>query len=350
MFIAGCGYQISRSMCWVSCMIARLHVLLPFSIAVPEGEKFPIYKCCIDGYEMLIYPPKRSDKSKNGGAPDEIRINDMPAFQADVLHIDFHKDSFDRRIENACDPAEPLINSVINFFLSRLRFVTRASQIRLLDFPRVSWQLRYLNDDESEVERTEGLVRGRFGRRISISWVALNKDVWEAVHKLPSDYVPPHWDSLLLDAEAALPEIGPCLVLAATALEVFIAQILNQLAGGSSIPPELWTWINEREWPLKRPSTEEEFDGLLRILAGRSLKEEEVLWEALTNLKKARNSFVHEGTARIGANIVTEDDTRKLIKQARDIVAFVKQHLPKDLHWPEFQHSLSVKAKKRIFG
>jgi len=331
-------------------MIARLHVILPFSLTIPKQEQFPVYEYSAGDYKVITYPPKISEELKRStDDAAQVSINDAPAVQADVLHVEFHKDSFERAVDGKCDPPEGLIQKVINSFLVKLRFVTRASQIRPLDFPLASWNLRYLNDDETELEEREGLVRGRFGRKFSFSWIELNKDLWEAIHSLPPDYIPPQWDSLLLDADAALPQVGPSVVLSATALEVFISHILDQIAQKSSIPPELWNWLNTREW-LREPTAEEQFDDLLRILSGKSLKEDGALWKAFKNLKAARNSFVHEGTARIASNQVSENDAAAFIKQAHQIIKFVKDNLPKELHWPEFRFNIKIQTTQRILG
>ena len=36
-------------------MITRLHVLLPFSVQVPEGESFTVYSYAEDGYDVRVY-------------------------------------------------------------------------------------------------------------------------------------------------------------------------------------------------------------------------------------------------------------------------------------------------------
>ena len=240
------------------------------------------------------------------GVPDEILINRKPAFQANGLGIYFQKDSFDRRQEIECDPPYPLIARTINLFLLKLRFVTRYSKIHPINFPCISWHLQYLNDDKSELDKTEGLVRGRGAKTVALSWTALNNDIWERIFELPPDYIPPQWDTLLLDANETLPEIGPSVVLAETALEVFISHILNELSKNSSIPKDLWDWINDRNGRLNEPTNKEQFDILLKTLLGVSLKENNDLWESFKNLKKARNSFVHEGIAKIGQNPISE--------------------------------------------
>jgi len=49
------------------------------------------------------------------------------------------------------------------------------------------------------------------------------------MHQLPDGYEPPPWEVLLLDAIGELPNVGTAIVLSATALEVFIAAILNRV-------------------------------------------------------------------------------------------------------------------------
>lgn len=333
-------------------MLARLHVLLPFALMIPDGEQFQIFEYVDDGYRIRIYPPQVSDQPTGRHDFDELRVGTTPVIQANALQIDFLKENFQREENGECDPPYVLINRSINAFLLKLRFVTRGSQIRTVDFPLVSWHLEYLNDDESALKKKKGLVRGRGGRKYEVRWIALTKEIWEDLNKLGTEFVPPEWDSLLLDAHEALPEIGPSVVLAATALEVFVAHILNAMAEKSTVPKELWNWINNRAWWLKEPDSKEQFDTLLRVLLGVSLKDNNELWGALCNLRDARNSFVHEGVARIGKARVplSTDDARKLIGKANEIVKFVKEKLPAELQWPEFKYSVQITATKKLIG
>lgn len=329
-------------------MIARLFVILPFSVTIPEGEQFKIYEYIDDGYKIRFYPLQKSTEPAEQFEYDELRINGISAFQANALRIDFLKDDFERKEGSACDPSYSLISRTVNSFLLRLRFVTRGSKIRPINFPMASWRMQYLNDDESELKEEKGFMRGRGGRKFQFSWITLNSDIWDNLNTLSPDYTPPQWDSLLLDADSALPEVGPAIVLASTALEVFISHILNELAKESSIPADLWDWINNRRFWLKEPDTGEQFDDLLKILLGTSLKENNDLWEGFKNLKDARNSFVHQGEASIGNNPVSDVDARKLVIKAIEIIKFIKEKLPAKLQWPEFKHSLKVEVIKKL--
>jgi hypothetical protein len=233
--------------------------------------------------------------------------------------------------------------------LDRLRFVTRGFRVKPLDVPHTTWRITYLNNDETELSKEEGLVRGRGAIGFHLHWTAVTSQVWDDIHQLPPDYVSPAWDTLLLDAANLLPEIGPPVVLAATALEVFISYILNELAERSTVPRELWTWINNRGdgigW-LREPTVEEQFDMLLHVLLGISLKENNRLWEAFRHLRQARNSFVHGGRARIGKQVLTAEDAQRLIPAAVEIIRFIRDRLPEDMQWPIYRHNLNIKAMK----
>lgn len=329
-------------------MLARLFALLPFSLSVPEGGQFPIYEYVDEGYSVRVYPPRRSDRPRPLEGVDEIRMDGVPAFQADVLQIDFHKEAFDRSKGRLCDPPEQVIRRAVNSFLLRLRHVARAPQIRPLNFPWISWRIRYLNDDETELDKDENLVRGRGTLQFSLIWIALNKKVWEDVHSLPVDFEPPAWEGLLLDAQEELPAIGPAIVLAATSLEVFISYVLDGMADIKAVTPELWRWIRQRGDWLREPTVEEQYDTLLKVLTGHTLKEDQKLWESFKHLKTARNAFVHEGVAKVGSAPVTLESAQKLIASASEIVARVRSWIPSELHWPEFRHAIQMEAFKKL--
>ena len=330
-------------------MIARLHVLLPFSVQVPEGEPFTVYSYVEDGYDVRVYPPVKSEMPASAGTVDQLQINGRPAESYNALRIDFHREKFDRLSGLEADPSYDFIAKAVNSFLSRLRHVTRSSKVRPVNFPRLPWRLQYLNDDGTELVKEEGLVRGRGALEFSLDFIGITKEVWNDIHDLEPDFQASIWNDLLLDAHHTLPQIGPTLVLAATALEVFIAQILDSLAKQSSIPKPLWTWLNTREW-LRAPTIEEQFDVLLNVLCGYSLKQDQELWEPFMNLKTARNTFVHEGVAKIGGTPVTEEDSRRLLSSATKIIQAVRERLPEELQWKEYTHECKVSAQWKFFG
>lgn len=76
------------------------------------------------------------------------------------------------------------------------------------------------------------------------------------------------------------------------------------------------------------PGTLEQFDGLIAALGGTSLKSEARLWENFVHLRKARNSFAHEGQAVVDRIVVTAQHAANLVTGAEEIVRWVESQLP----------------------
>ena len=226
--------------------------------------------------------------------------------------------------------------------MGRLRYVTRAFQIRL---PKI---IQYLNDDGSELPKEPDKPRALTAQPFRVSLVGLTPAIWENIYSLPPGFSAPIWDTLYLNAIAALPHIGTAVVLAATALEVFIAQTLNHLAVESDAPAELWEWVNKRENRDNNPSVEEQFSGLLKMLVGHSLKENTALWQDFMNLKTARNKFVHEGVAMVGGQPISDSEAKRLVHQAAAVINCIRQWLPESVQWPSFEPSTKFEISLAI--
>src|SRR6266496_5138777 len=138
-------------------MIARFLLALPFYIAMPEGGQFTIYTYVDEDYTVAVFPPARSDRPPSGDVPDVLQMNDVPAFLANGLRIDFIKDTFDRLHEHPSDPPEPVITRAVELFLARLRYVTQYAPMPPFDWSRSWWRLRYLNDDGTELAEDPAL-------------------------------------------------------------------------------------------------------------------------------------------------------------------------------------------------
>ena len=329
-------------------MIARLYIALPFNVTVPDGAHFKVYSYEDEGYRVSMFPPCRSDRPVSGDIPDRIEMNGAPAFIANAIRIEFERETFDRTASSRWDPPEPLIRRAADSFITRLRYVTRGAQIPPFRWPHVALRLRYLQDDGTELAKEENLVQGRGTTGFSWSLVGVNPDVWDDIHQLPLDYAPPIWNNLRLDAQAALPDVGTAVVLAVACLEVFIAQILDSLAERSPVPDPLWEWINDRGDWLREPTSTEQFDVLLKVLTQHSLKDDQTLWEALKNLKTARNSFTHEGVAKLGGKPLAAADAARLVARASEIIGWVRQWLPDDLKWIEFEQKIQFKIQTKL--
>jgi hypothetical protein len=264
-----------------------------------------------------------------------VLIDGHPTIQADAISIQFQADEFDRRT----DADEPLVElgfRMANDLLARLRTLGRAGQPIAPN--STAWRLVYANDDGSELEPKEGLRRGLGG--VSWRWqlFGLRPDLWKAAAALPNDFEPTAWDTLLLDAVDLLPDVGPAIVLAFAAIETRIDRALDVLAAQAGLSDELWEWITQREGDYrKEPSMTEQVDSLLKAVSGHSLKEDGRLWEAFQNVRQARNTFVHEGRARIGPQALASERASQLVALSGDIIDWIEGLLPDGHQRPRYQ-------------
>jgi hypothetical protein len=336
-------------------VLARLIVESPFLMIIPENSDFPMHHEYEDmGYQVRFLPPERSGEPLRENLPKTMEVDGRPAFVADALRIDFQKQTFDRE-SIAPDPPIEVILRAINSLTRRMRYVTRAPQVSSVELPYATWRLDYTNDDGTPLPQQVGKVRARWVQRRHFSFVGLSPEVWRHMESLTVDWAPPPWHDLLLDAEDALPKVETAVVLAAVAVEVFIADVLDHLAIHLNAPKSLWSWLTHRGGDFnKGPSTEEQFDFLLHYFVGHSLKEDQALWQSFQHLRTARTTFVHEGLARMTRRgpAVTPAEAADLVSKSRAIVDWVRQWLPSEVQWPDFRlttrielgHSISDEA------
>lgn len=328
-------------------MIARVLVQLPFSLAIPDGSSFNLRGIDRDGYTVTFRPPQRPNVSKPKEFAGTLTINEEPGFETDQLTIDFRKSDFNRSDKTESDPPMEIIGDLVNMFLVALRHLTQAREIHPLDFPHVTWSLKYLNDDESELEKAKGQFRGRGLSSFKLPATALTPQVWDAVHTLYPTFQPQRWRDLLLNAEDSIPDLGLMIVLSRTALEVFIAEALDRLAQDIPTLQAWWNWINGRGF-RRNPSTEEQFSDLLQLLTGHNLQNDTYLWQSFKNLQEARNSFAHAGVAKVGGVPVTREQAIEYVKAARSITDLVSSWLPVERSEPQFTFDINLKFPAEI--
>lgn len=334
-------------------MIARVYVLLPFSLSLKADDSFPPIATVFGAYTVKLYPPcssafdladstvpivQRGHQLRPADSPilsNSIVMAGSPTVQANLLHLEFYKDTFNRTrrpvqpLPTEGDPSANTIEEVVNWFLLRLRTIIRGSDLRRVNLGLTPWRLRYLADDGAELPIDSALYREHHSWRVAIKANGVDLPTWTQLQALHPDFWPQPWDTLLLDAEAMLPEVGASIVLACTALEAFIRWLLDELATQHALSPALWRWVNKRSDRRQNPSVEERFDSLLVALAGTSLKDQKELWAAYLNLRKARNSFCHDGKAvDLNHQAVDHVAAQKMVQQAADIVSWGEALLP----------------------
>jgi hypothetical protein len=355
---------------WECVLIARFQVLLPFMLFVQADLASHVgpEEVTVGNTKALIYPPHRSQLEPGdlefgsatppGEVPrrldarnpqphtEGVTIGGQPAITGDVLRIDFIRESFNHK-QGESDPSTEFTFNVANSWITRLRTLTMATGARPLSQEHNPWIIELFNDDGTKLERAPGYWARRLGASWRMEYSALDADIWNSISSLPFDYLSPPSNDLLLDAHALWPQIGPSIVLAFAAVETRLEQTLDRLASLTGLNSTLWAWINERDL-MKRPSTGEQADVLMLALSGRSLKSEVGLWEKFQHLRRARNSFVHQGIAVIGDQQVDQVRAAELIQAAGQIIEWIESMLPGDERRPQAPSSSLVEVTRLV--
>jgi hypothetical protein len=362
-------------------MIARFRILLPYGLYLRSDSQLSPHRFTYGLYQITIHPPYQAIIDPSDAAPSSevaareileqlepagppkvsqfILMDGVSTVHANMLQIDFHKNDFERRSGVDCqDLSEDLVGlafELANRLFISIRTLTKGSHIKPLEILGSNWRLDYLNDDYQDLQHEPDKIRRRLGASFGWKICGITEEVWSKAHTLSSSYCPSSWESLILDAEMLLPEVGPALVLAATALETLISVTLNHFASIANLPLGLWEWINNRGDHRKEPSVEEQFDRLLRVLASKSLMDQKELWKAFKDLKDARNSSVHDGVAVImigkrkkTKKVVTRELAYTLVGQAKEIIDWVEFLLPSELRRPKLEHQTQFEMFKVI--
>jgi hypothetical protein len=252
--------------------------------------------------------------------------------RVNVLVFEFLAQDFDRTKDHLLKnwPLIKPIYEVVNDFLARLRVYARLPQIRTLVSAYDPWQVQFLSNDRQLLPEEEGKLRMMRNSSVELGVFAFTADAIKTVSERWTAHEPYIWDQLLLDAHSLWPNVGSSIVMAFSALETFIAWALETIQSTNHpFPDEGWKWITNRSYFMKDPSVEEQYDALLSILAGKSLKSDQGLWTTFKELKEARNRLAHEGLAILrNGTPVDAAKARMLIDGAARIIEWVEALLP----------------------
>lgn len=354
-------------------MIARFRALLPDPIHIVDGEILLPYEMDYQGHKIRVFPPMQAAISiielKGMGnslenifdkivpvnaVSSDVLHNNQATFESNLFQLELRATDFERRAGYEKESTAQLcviFFGALNEALLRIRAVTRSHFLKPISPPHTNWTIGYLNDDGSELSAQPGMRRGIFKRSAELRASFINSVTWKQVEQLPEEIASRTWDILILDAKAALPDPGPAIVLAFTALETFAGYLLDVLVTQSQhkIPSELWDWLTNRSDFYQNPSTEDQFCILLKIVCGVSLKDEPELWEAFLHLRTARNKFAHEGKPLIGGKLVDAAQASELVEKADKIISWGEKLLPEALQrvkLPPARFAFTISIKK----
>jgi hypothetical protein len=331
-------------------MIARFRIFLARPLLVPAGVEFTPIEIEHRGYAIRVGKPDRAALDRTQlhqestvpfahlslalvpATPQPVspttNLDGRPAVLADVLPIDVIADEFDRT-KGTNDPPVEVVFEVANSVLARLRTLGRSFEIVPVTPASTLWLKTFLHDDGSEFEPEPDKYKAAGSGTIEAKLHAIPENLWQAVNTLPFDHHARPWDDLLLDAIEILPRIGPSIVLRSAAIETRIDSALDILADAAGWDDEFWKWLRKRNADFwKEPSVNYQLSVVLHGLIGRSLKDEPLLWQGHRNIRKARNTFAHEGVATIGGKPVDLTKARQLRVVAEGIIDWIETLLP----------------------
>ncbi|HEX6508387.1 MAG TPA: hypothetical protein VF221_12205 [Chloroflexota bacterium] len=243
-----------------------------------------------------------------------------------------------------------MIYEAANFVLLRLKAYTRDVDIKPAAVNTVTWRLDYLTDDLGKMPSAHPVLWDRSSVAIRGSIGITPAKVWNSLPVYWDENTLQTWESLLMDAIRLLPDVGPAIVLAYSALETAIAVALDSLVPTSSVPEQLWLWLHDRGNDFRKwPSVAEQWNDLLKVLTGHSLMDQRALWQTFQSLRHVRNEFAHKGLARAKGKSeeISEKEARKLIDGAREIIDWIYPLLDPSFSRPNLESTLTVHPQKK---
>jgi hypothetical protein len=319
-------------------MIARVGVHLPVSLWIAEGTHLDPLQVEHAGTKLTIHAPMQSsfdirpdeDGSFNVNALidqlqpvakprryEYVKMNGQFVWHADLLQIDFHRDEFERRKGTAEDPSPAVVEDVVQNIISRVRYTTGSPEFREFGLHETYWITRYLADDGMGLPEDVALIRARVHAPFKFVFSGIDTHSWQASRSLTFAFQPHPWERLYLDAHFLLPEVGPALTLALSAVETAADQLIRDRHPDG----------NEAESLIRSRRLGQRLDEVARELTGKSLKDETALWSGFNRLRLARNAASHAGKPVLDGREIDPRYAFEIIAASEAILRWVEQRM-----------------------
>lgn len=342
-------------------MIARVAVHLPVSLWLEQDALLDAFESEHKGTRLRIHAPAQS---AFGIRPDEkgefnvneliqqlqpvpkprvyeyVRMNGSLVKHADLLEVDFLRNTFDRAAGSPQDPSPIDVQAVFQNIVARLRYTTGAPTFREFALIQTFWITRYLDDDGNELPEEQGLVRARVHAPFEFTFSGLDTHSWSAIKPLDFHFQPHPWERLYLDAHFLLPEVGPALTLALSAIETAADQMIRDRL--TAKPEKAESLIRGRRLGQR-------LDDVARQLTGKSLKEDPALWNAFNRLRLARNASSHTGLPLLDGKVIDRQAAFEIIAASEPILRWLEALMSsglqthRDPHMPQWQYRSPVR-------
>jgi hypothetical protein len=324
-------------------MLARIAVHLPESLWLQENAQFESFTATLDGETLVVYPPLQSSFEVRPDPQGNFNVNDIfkmltpvqperiyPFVRMDgqfvkhasLLQIDIVGRDFRRDAGTTPDPSVGFVERVVTNVVARMRYTIGSPSVREFRLLDSFWTIRYLADDGSGLVEEKGLVRGRVHAPFKFQFTGLDESSWGRVKNLTFSFHPLMWERLYLDALFLLPEVGPALTLAISAIETVTDQMIEERLQGDPKTAAKLIGANRLGQRLDRVAMQ---------LTGTSLKADATLWSAFDRLRRARNMAAHEGTPVLDGVVVSDAVAQEMILAIRPVIDWVEHLMGPDL-------------------
>jgi hypothetical protein len=317
-------------------MLARIAVHLPQPLWMQESARFDAFAAHVDGEDVVIHPPLqcafevRPDQDGIFNAHEiyamltpvhkertypYVRMDGHLVKHVNLLQIDIVRRDFRRESGDSPDPSHTFIERLVMNVVARLRYTLGAPTFREFRLTEAFWTIRYLADDGAELPEQVGLVRGRMHAPFRFQFTGLDDSSWTRVKALAFTFQPHLWERLYLDALFLLPEVGPALTLAISAIETATDQMIEDRLRAAPA---------EAERLIAKNSLGQRLDTVAKKVAGVSLKDDPSLWSAFDRLRRARNMAAHAGEPLLDGVLVTHTIAQEMILAIRPILDWLE--------------------------
>lgn len=323
--------------------LAQIYILLRVPFYIPDGTLLDPIAYQQGGFVVRLKQPAESkwrmDASRTSFGlqhllPSSSRqlaavtFNGTKTMVCDLLSLEVDA-ATEANIDSAIDAAF----DVANRWLRTYRVGLGTHQVEFVGRSTNNWRAELIS-------RRPGMIGTKTYGGVSIKvppMPFITADAWSGIKGLGEIYVPERWEELLTDAMGLMPAIGPASVLAYAALEIRIDTLADILARKVGIDPIFWKWIRSRPY-LAQFTTEEIAKKLFEIWAGGSLSQQSHLWAIFVELRKARNSFAHEGVPRnLAGQNLTIDAAATLLAGARQVLDWLDGLVPEEQRRPSLR-------------
>lgn len=327
-------HELSRLGGAISAMIAVFWLELPFYFLIRATEELQQFKYPHENYDVRFLGLQTSAaltesglKASIGGAEAHCVDRLVIGFMAENFEPNFSENLMERRV----DPPIEEVFRAANRFLHQLRARLRSAYMERVTPHNTPWQLEYYDNAMTPIAQERGWPKVAAGTPED-DWrmaTVLSSEDWLAAATPKGRGPLLQWEMFLLEARRNLYSPVYAVVLADAAMELLANGAVRIIAQVTKQDVPTRTMQNGDVVEEKRP--QKLFHTGLKKLVGISMRDNNVLWDAMVDVSQLRNDILHDGRFKAGETRATPENLDRLIRNLWQVVEIVAKYLPKEL-------------------